>query len=84
MTVLQLISGLLAKAGLSAGELVALLEAVAAAVPDLAPQAAKAIAALNSAASPAAQAEIALVIVKELGDVAQLKFDGRTHAGDGA
>jgi len=83
MTILQLISGILSKAGLTAPELIALLEAVAKAVPDLAAQAAKAIEALNTAASPAVQAELALAIVSELGNVAQGRFDGKTHPGDG-
>lgn len=84
MTVLAIIARLLGPSGLAANELIALLEAVKAAVPDLAPQAQKWIEGLSGAASPTASADAALVIVKELADIAQLHISGTTHAGDAA
>lgn len=80
MTILELLT----KAGAQAAALKELLETIVKEMPDLAPMAQRMLDELGAAASPAQLAETAIAITAELGQVAQLKFDGRTHAGDGA
>lgn len=84
MSTLALITLMLSKAGIAGADLVSLLEKIVATAPDLAPLAQKILDALKAQTDSALQAEIAIQIVAELGNVAQLHFDGQTHPGDGA
>jgi len=69
--------------GLSANELRSLLERVAASGTDAAGLAAEWLKKLDEVVAPEALGRLASEIVRELGDIAAGKFDGRKHPSDG-
>ena len=76
MTILEAIAKW---AGVSAPKLVQLIEAGAAALPDLAPEAQAIIAKLGEAGTPANLANLASAVISEIPNIAQGNLDPRRH-----
>ena len=82
MTLLQAIEKLLGQAAGQIGGLKAILAALAAKFPDLAPELNPIIVALDAPIDPANLAALGAAIPGELLQIAQGKFDPRQHPGD--
>lgn len=79
MTLFVLIQQFLARAGASIPDLRAKLDEWRTRYPDLAPEIAPLIAALDL---PVDAAGVATAVIPELGNIAMFKFDGREHPSD--
>ena len=80
---MKTILDIITKAGVEGPALIALLQSIVARFPNLAPTAQKMLDALSATTDPATLAALATDIIAELGQGAQLHFDGKEHPGSG-